>query len=97
MKISIIGTGGVGVALGDKLRAHRSICYGTRDTNSAKVKEILSQQQGVLVKPIAEAVDSSDVVIVAVPGAGKSKNHRNLLFKRLMKSLSHQFRPFAQC
>eukprot|EP00775_Hariotina_reticulata_P004733 gene4733-4983_t len=68
MKIGIIGTGGVGVALGDKLRAHRSICYGTRDINSAKAKEILTKQQGVLVKPIAEAVDSSDVVIVAVPG-----------------------------
>jgi hypothetical protein len=36
-------------------------------------------------------------VIVAVPGAGKSKNHRTLLFKRFMNSFSHQLRPFTQC
>ncbi|GIL99382.1 hypothetical protein Vretimale_4555, partial [Volvox reticuliferus] len=66
IKVGIIGAGGVGKTLGQVLAKKHSILFGVRDT--AKYAD-LAKAWNTSVLTVSEAVKSSDVVILAVPGA----------------------------
>ena len=62
MKIGIIGTGNVGKAMGEGLRAKGyEVAYGSRNPQSANMPP------GVRVTSQAEAAKDSDVIVMAVP------------------------------
>ena len=67
MKIAIIGTGNVGAALAKGwAKAGHEILLGVRDVANFKGKELLTQKN-IAALPIAEAVKSAEVVVVATP------------------------------
>jgi hypothetical protein len=67
MNIAVIGSGNVGSALALAwTRAGHVVVIGARDTS--KVKGASLAGQGIRVVPIAEAVRSSEVILLAVPG-----------------------------
>jgi predicted dinucleotide-binding enzyme len=69
MNIAVIGTGNVGRALGTRLTlgGHR-VVFGTRDPESERVRTLLAEVSGdVEAGPSAEAVQDSEVVILATP------------------------------
>jgi NADPH-dependent F420 reductase len=68
MKLAIIGTGSVGGNLGKLLAAKGySVTLGARDPRSPKVTKLQEQSAGTAVKPVAEAIAGSDVVVLAIP------------------------------
>ena len=67
MKIAIIGTGNVGGALATKWsQAGHTIYLGVRDTNNFKGQNLLENQNTTL-HSIFEAVEHSDVILLATP------------------------------
>lgn len=69
MKIAVIGTGNVGVALGKGWadKGH-PVVFGTRDPESEKVKNLLAQVgQNSGADTPAEAAAAADVVVLATP------------------------------
>lgn len=67
MKIAIIGTGNVGGALATKwANANHEIFLGVKDTSNFKGKRLLENPR-TRVLPIAEAVERSEVVLLATP------------------------------
>lgn len=67
MNIAVIGSGNVGSALALAwARAGHVVVIGARDTS--KVKGASLAGQGIRVVPIPEAVRSSEVILLAVPG-----------------------------
>jgi predicted dinucleotide-binding enzyme len=62
VKIGIIGTGGVGVALatGWGAKGH-TIVFGSRDPTSNKSKEVINKVKNCKVVSITEAIQQSDV------------------------------------
>ncbi|MCK6692147.1 MAG: NAD(P)-binding domain-containing protein [Thermoanaerobaculia bacterium] len=68
MNIAIIGTGNVGGALAQGLnRAGHRIRLGVRDLEHFKGKDLLKVAPEITVHPVREAVESSDVIILAAP------------------------------
>lgn len=68
MNIAIIGTGNVGGALAQGLnRAGHRIRLGVRDLEHFKGKDLLNAAPEITVHPVREAVESSDVIILAAP------------------------------
>jgi predicted dinucleotide-binding enzyme len=68
MRIAVIGAGNVGTTLGRGwTRRRHQVTYGVRDPHSAKA-EVLAQG-GVRVTVPAEAVERSEVVLLATPWA----------------------------
>jgi NADPH-dependent F420 reductase len=69
MKIAIIGTGSVGSALGTHwAQAGHEIVYGSRDPDSAKVKDLLSETgEDARAGTIGEAANAAEVVVLATP------------------------------
>lgn len=67
MNIAIIGTGNVGGALATKWaqQGHR-ILLGVRDVANFKGKDLL-QNPNTVVKPVKEAVQAADVILLATP------------------------------
>jgi len=66
MNIAIIGTGNVGSALAGKLsEAGHKVVLGVRDVNNFKGKELLNQKKSITAKSITEAVNESEVIIIA--------------------------------
>lgn len=69
MKIAVIGTGGVGAALGSRwAAAGHTVVYGSRTPTSDKVRDLLAKsgpQSGAA--PPREAIASADVILFAVP------------------------------
>ena len=71
MKIAIIGAGGVGTALGRGwARKNHEICFGVRDTASAKVSAALEAVGGARAASIAEAVTWCETAVLATPWSG---------------------------
>jgi predicted dinucleotide-binding enzyme len=71
MKITIIGAGVVGVALGQGwARKSHEITFGARDPASPKVTGALSSIVGAKAAVIAEAVQWCDVAVLATPWSG---------------------------
>lgn len=67
MKIAIIGTGNVGGALAAKwAEKGYQINLGVRDTDSFKGKALL-RNPNTTVNPITEAVEKSEIILIAAP------------------------------
>lgn len=64
-KVAVIGAGQVGKTLGGKIARTNPVVYGVRDVS--KYADLAAANQTV--KPVAEAIKDSDVVILTVPGA----------------------------
>jgi hypothetical protein len=65
VKIGIIGTGGVGVALGNGWQAKgHSIVFGSRDPNSTKSKEVTNKVKNSKVVSITDAIKQSEVIYI---------------------------------
>lgn len=68
MNIAIIGTGNVGGALAQGLnKAGHRIRLGVRDLENFKGKDLLQAAPEITVHPVREAVDASEVIILAAP------------------------------
>ncbi len=69
MKIAIIGTGGVGTALGTRWsQAGHSVTFGSRLPESEKVLELLEKcAAGTKAATPREAIAGADVILLAVP------------------------------
>lgn len=69
MRIAIIGAGNVGRTLGRGwTRRRHQVTYGVRDPHSANAEALA--QEGVHVTAVAQAVERSEVVVLATPWAG---------------------------
>ncbi|PNW73429.1 hypothetical protein CHLRE_14g631600v5 [Chlamydomonas reinhardtii] len=77
-KVAVIGAGQVGKTLGGKIARTNPVVYGVRDVS--KYADLAAANQTV--KPVAEAIKDSDVVILTVPGA-----HDDAGIKSIAKSL----------
>ncbi len=69
MKIGIIGTGNVGGTLGRRwaLSGHH-VEFGTRDANSAKMKELLAKAgKNAKAVSVEDAVKNNEIVVLTVP------------------------------
>jgi 8-hydroxy-5-deazaflavin:NADPH oxidoreductase len=69
VRIGILGTGGVGAALGVKwAQLGHDVHFGSRSPESAKSQELIARAgQASKVTSLAEAAAESDVIVVAVP------------------------------
>jgi 8-hydroxy-5-deazaflavin:NADPH oxidoreductase len=68
MTIAIIGTGNVGGALAQRLSAaNHSILLGVRNTADFKGIELLNYSKNISAHTIQDAVQKSEVIIIAVP------------------------------
>lgn len=68
MNIAIIGTGNVGGALAQGLnKAGHRIRLGVRDLEHFKGKDLLQAAPEITVHLVREAVDASDVIVLAAP------------------------------
>ena len=66
MKIAIIGTGNVGGALAQGwAKAGHQIFLGVRDPHNFKGSELLAQYDNITAQPVPEAVQQSDVILIA--------------------------------
>lgn len=79
MNIAVIGTGNIGGTLAQRLsvNGHR-VRLGVRDTARFKGQEVLSALTGVTAHTIGEAVNASEVIIIAVPAAAAAETARAL-------------------
>jgi predicted dinucleotide-binding enzyme len=69
MRIGVLGTGTVGMALArGLLRAGHEVMLGTRDTGSPKLAVWLGSGAGARVGSYPQAVEFAEIVITAVPG-----------------------------
>jgi predicted dinucleotide-binding enzyme len=69
LKIAILGTGGVGAALGSRwgLGGH-AVTYGSRAPGSEKVQQLVAKSgQSAAAKPPREAIAGADAILFAVP------------------------------
>ena len=84
MNIAVIGTGFIGGILGRALaRAGNDVSFGSRHPDDGGVAEDTSAR----VAPIADALTSADVVILALPGsavAGLTAEHGGVLAGKLV-------------
>lgn len=69
MKIAVLGTGGVGSALGSRWgAAGHQVSYGSRTPESEKVQQLLAKSGGnATAKLPREAIVGADVILFAVP------------------------------
>lgn len=66
MKISILGAGNIGSILGEKWHAcGHDIFFGVRNSEDPKYQTY--KLQGIEVYPIVDAMEASDIIVVAVP------------------------------
>lgn len=78
--IAIIGTGGVGSALGPRFAAlGHTIVYGSRTPDSPEVRSLVSETgSGATAKSQAQSVSGADIVILAIPWAPAEDIVKNL-------------------
>jgi predicted dinucleotide-binding enzyme len=68
MKITIIGSGNVGSALGAGwLKAGHEVVFGVRDPQSPKTQKALALIPGATLKNIAEASKNAGVIVITTP------------------------------
>ncbi len=69
MNIAILGTGGVGAALGTRwAAAGHPVTYGSRTPASEKCQQLIAKSgQNCAVKPPREAIARADAILFAVP------------------------------
>jgi predicted dinucleotide-binding enzyme len=70
MKIGIIGIGNIGTTLGRSwVAAGHGVVFGVRSTRSPKVVDLLNSLDGKAeAKPVAQTIQSTEVVLLAIPG-----------------------------
>ncbi len=79
MKIAIIGVGNIGGTLAKAwLQAGHDILLGVRDIESDGVQNLLSLSDRVVVKPIYEAAQEAEVILIAVPSQSVFDVAKNL-------------------
>ena len=69
MKIAVLGTGGVGAALGTRwAAAGHALAFGSRTPNSEKVQQLVAKcGSDACAKPLREAIAGTDAILLAVP------------------------------
>lgn len=69
MKIAILGTGGVGAALGTRWgAAGHAVTYGSRSPQSEKVRQVVAKSgASAAAKSPREAITGADAILFAVP------------------------------
>lgn len=68
MKISIIGSGNVGTALGQGfIKAGHQVSFGVRDVSSVKSEKASALISGATFKSVEEASQSAEVIIITTP------------------------------
>jgi predicted dinucleotide-binding enzyme len=65
MNIAIIGAGRLGGALGRKWSNNHNVFFGVRDPKSEKNQKLA--ESGFRIEDVRNAVDNSDIVVLAVP------------------------------
>ena len=86
MKVAILGAGNIGGTLARRLaRSGHEVTIGVRDPASPRAREAAGS---VRVATTAQAVDKTDAVIFAVPGAAVEELIAHHLGKR-PKALAH--------
>lgn len=79
MNITIIGTGNVGGALAQGLsKAGHRIRLGVRDLEHFKGKNLLGISPDITAHPVREAVEASEVIILAAPAQAADQVARQL-------------------
>lgn len=78
MRIAIIGTGNIGAGLGRKWSSlGHIVVYGVRDTDSPKLDDLKSEKAKIM--DIQDAVNASDVIVLAIPFAAVEEVLKNTL------------------
>jgi 8-hydroxy-5-deazaflavin:NADPH oxidoreductase len=69
LKIAILGTGGVGSALGTRWAgAGHTVTYGSRSPQSEKVRQLVAKSgQQSSARPPRESISGADAILLAVP------------------------------
>jgi predicted dinucleotide-binding enzyme len=69
MKIAVLGTGGVGAALGTRwAAAGHTVIFGSRTPESEKCIQLVAKSGNcAVVKPLREAISGADAILFAVP------------------------------
>lgn len=68
MKLAFIGIGNVGFAIANNLQKKGySIIIASNNTNSDSVAKAMAENPNFEIKPLQEAIDSSDLVFLAIP------------------------------
>jgi 8-hydroxy-5-deazaflavin:NADPH oxidoreductase len=69
MNIAILGTGGVGAALGTRwAAAGHAVSFGSRAPSSEKVQQLVAKcSTNACAKPLREAIAGTDAILFAVP------------------------------
>jgi predicted dinucleotide-binding enzyme len=69
LKIAILGTGGVGAALGSRWgAAGHAVSYGSRAPESEKVQQVVARSGAAAVaKPTRDAIAGAEAILFAVP------------------------------
>lgn len=79
IKISIIGTGGVGVTLAQALAAKNySVTFGSRDPKSEKSENLKNQNSHFNISTPNEAALQADVVFLATPWIGTKETVKSI-------------------
>jgi len=79
MKIAIIGVGNIGGTLAKAwLKTGHDILLGVRDIESDGVQSLLALSDRVTVKPIYEAAQEAEVILIAVPSQSVFDVAKNL-------------------
>ncbi|HRI26797.1 MAG TPA: NAD(P)-binding domain-containing protein [Chitinophagales bacterium] len=102
MKIAIIGVGNIGGTLAKAwLKSGHKILLGVRDLESDGVQGLLSLSEGVSAKPIYEAAQEAEVILIAVPSAAVFEVVKNMGYVAdkviidAMNSVGKKPEPFA--
>ncbi|MCU0429501.1 MAG: NAD(P)-binding domain-containing protein [Cytophagaceae bacterium] len=68
MKLTIIGSGNVGLALGKSLvRAGYEVCFGVRDVSSVKTQKALAELPEARMAPLEESVIGAEIILITTP------------------------------
>jgi 8-hydroxy-5-deazaflavin:NADPH oxidoreductase len=70
-RVAVIGSGVIGTTLGRRLaQADVDVRVGVRDPSSDKARALAEAEPELPLAPVADAIETAEVVIVAIPGAG---------------------------
>jgi predicted dinucleotide-binding enzyme len=69
LKVAVIGTGGVGAALGSRWgAAGHTVIYGSRTPNSEKVRNLVAASgPSAIALPATQAIEDAEAILFAVP------------------------------
>jgi predicted dinucleotide-binding enzyme len=69
-RVAVIGSGVIGTTLARRLaQGGMDVRVGVRDPSSAKARALADAEPELTLAPVAKAIETAEVVIVAIPGA----------------------------